>query len=296
VCTDNTGGVSDRDVPTGLLFTSVAARYDEFRPGYQDALFDDLAVLAELTPTSEVLEVGCGSGQATRGLLDRASRVLAIEPGPALADLARRRFTTERFALEEVRFEDCEPKELCDLVFSATAFHWVDPEVRWSKAALVLRPGGHLALVTHRTVGGATFDDLYEAARGLLATYAPEMDYEPAQPSAGSLIDAIRAESSDIGKAWFVAESKAGDTTAAEFFGEPQVRFYPWEHRYRASDAVGLLSTYSPYLALPPERSVPLLAGIEALIHDRFGGAVTRRYLTILALAERRGSPPGGTA
>ena len=82
-----------------------------------------------------------------------------------------------------------------------------------------------------------------------------------------------------------------GDSTVAgELFIEAEVCWYRWEHTYRTADAVGLLSTYSPYLALPPDPRAALLEGIEALINDRFGGAVTRRYLAILTVAGRRGA------
>lgn len=193
--------MDDEHAQKGLQFDSAAARYDEFRPGYPDALFDDLGPLACLTGTSQVLEVGCGTGQATRGLLDRGWGVLAVEPGQTMAELARQRFSTERFAVEMVRFEDWEPRARVDLVFSATAYHWVDPNIRWSKAASVLRPGGHLALATNRTVAGGTFHELYEAAGDLHATYAPGMDKGPS-PSEGSLIDAVCAALPDIGRLW----------------------------------------------------------------------------------------------
>jgi SAM-dependent methyltransferase len=276
------------------LFTSVADRYDEFRPGYPDDLFDDLGVLAGLTASSRLVEVGPGTGQATRGLLEHGWDVFGVEPGTEMADLVRRRFQTERFTLERVRFEDFRPAELVDLVFSATAFHWVDPDLRWSKAASVLRPGGHLALATHRSVLGGTIDDLYDAAGDLHARYAPEMEYI-ASPSEADLIGAVRADASDIGKAWFAAEFRAGDTAAAEFFGGAELRFYRSERRYDAAGAIGLISTFSPYLALAPERSAPLLAGMEALIRDRFEGAVTAHYLTILAVAPRRDSAAEAT-
>jgi hypothetical protein len=141
---------------------------------------------------------------------------------------------------------------------------------------------------------GGTIDELYEAAGDLHARYAPEMEYI-ASPSEGDLIGAVRAETSDIGKAWFAAEFRAGDTEAAEFFGPSEFRFYASERRYEAAGVIGLISTFSPYLALAPEQSAPLLAGMEALIRDRFEGAVTARYLTILAVAPRRGLGPEET-
>jgi SAM-dependent methyltransferase len=267
-----------------MLFNSIAPEYDRFRPGYPDELFDELGSLADMSETAQVLEVGCGTGQATQSLLEHGWRVLALEPRRAMADRARERFKSAPFVLEPVRFEDWEPTGTVDLVFSATAFHWVDPNVRWSKSASILNPGGHIALATHRTVAGGTFDQLYEATRELHANHGVSMDEGPSI-SVDPLVEAMNAESTDIGRLWGVAEPKAGSAEAGTFFGSPIVRSYRWEHRYEAGDAVGLLSTFSPYLAVAPDQRVELLRAIETMIIERFGGTVSRRFVTILAVA-----------
>src|SRR5215211_2574155 len=124
-----------------VTFDEDAERYDRARPGYAPALFDDLAVLAGLGPGSRVLEIGCGTGQATIPLAERGYHVVAVELGAELAAVARRNLA--RFPAVEVITAAFEawplPPEPFDLVLSATAFHWIDPAVRVDKSADALR-------------------------------------------------------------------------------------------------------------------------------------------------------------
>ncbi len=73
------------------IFETVAQLYDRARPGYPPELFDDLADMARLRSGSRVLEIGCGTEQATRPLAERGYKVVAVEIGPELAALARRK-------------------------------------------------------------------------------------------------------------------------------------------------------------------------------------------------------------
>jgi len=71
-------------------FDEVPELYDRARPGYPAALFDDLIRDASLRPGSRVVEIGPGTGQATRALAERGLAVTAVELGPGLAAVARR--------------------------------------------------------------------------------------------------------------------------------------------------------------------------------------------------------------
>ncbi len=75
----------------GRLFNDVPDLYDRVRPGYPDELFADLVAIAGMDEESAVLEVGCGTGQATRSLAALGYPVTAVEPGAQLAALARER-------------------------------------------------------------------------------------------------------------------------------------------------------------------------------------------------------------
>lgn len=271
----------------GLRFDEVALLYDRVRPRYPAAMFDDIATLTGVPPGASVLEVGCGTGQATRDLLARGWRVHAVEPGPAMAARARANLGAD-LTVDVTRFDDWDPRGATfDMLFSATAYHWVAPEVRWRLAADVLRPGASIALATNRTVAGGEFDDVYEASRELHARHAPEIEFGIPEP-ARSIMDEVHAAGPDIGAVWANAETKSGASLAGPLFTAPEIRWYEWTQSYDTAGAVGLLSTYSVYLRVPPERRAPLLDGIAEIVRTRFGGTVTRRYLAVLAVATRR--------
>lgn len=138
-------------------FDDAADLYDRVRPTYPPQLFDDLADLAARRSESRVLEIGCGTGQATIALAERGYEIVAVELGANMGALARRHLA--RFPRVHVvvsAFEEWPlPVERFDAVVSATAFHWLDPAVRVIKSADALRPGGTLATIhIHHITGG----------------------------------------------------------------------------------------------------------------------------------------------
>src|SRR5580698_9830664 len=135
----------------GKVFDEIAAEYDRHRPAYPDELVDQACQVAGLRSGDHVLEVGCGSGQLTRGLVARGLHVTALEPGKSLIALARQNLEgAGEVEFLNTHFEDALlPREQFAAVFSASAFHWVDPQVSWQKAADVLVRCGTLALVQY---------------------------------------------------------------------------------------------------------------------------------------------------
>ena len=98
--------------------------------------------------------MGCGTGKLTELLVERGLRVEAVDPGSNMIAVARRRLAgNDAVDFHLGRFEDVDlPGKAFDAVFSATAFHWVEPAVGWAKAAAHLKLGGLLALLSHLTV------------------------------------------------------------------------------------------------------------------------------------------------
>src|SRR5580700_9178284 len=135
----------------GKVFDEIAAEYDRHRPAYPDELIDQACRIAGIGSGDQVLEVGCGTGQLTRSLVARGLHVTALEPGKNLIALAMQNLEgAGAVQFVNARFEDASlPHEQFQAVFSASAFHWVDPKVGWQKAADVLVPGGTLALVQY---------------------------------------------------------------------------------------------------------------------------------------------------
>src|SRR5215216_714323 len=125
-------------------FDEAAAIYDEVRPGYPEGLFDDVVSPSGIPAGGRILEIGCGTGQATVPFARRGYRILCIELGENMATVARRNL--EGYPQAEVRtgaFEEWPLQEgAFDLAISATAFHWLDPALAYPKVARSLREGG----------------------------------------------------------------------------------------------------------------------------------------------------------
>jgi len=252
-------------------FDEAAELYDRARPGYPPALFEALAELADLEPGSRVLEIGCGTGQATLPLAERGYSVVAVELGAGLAAVARRKLADFRAVRVVVSaFEDWPmPAQPFDAVVSATAFHWLDPAIRVSKSADALRPGGTLATIsTHHVAGGtaAFFAEVQECYER----------WDPATPAGLRL-----QPSAEI-------PFEHDELDQSDRFNAPTFRRYEWDQTYSTASYLEVLQTYSGHRALPPELRHGLLTCIADLIDTRYQGAITKRYLTELRVARLR--------
>src|SRR5215210_6779159 len=125
-------------------FDEAASLYDEVRPGYPEELFDEVVSLSGIPAGGRILEIGCGTGQATVPFARRGYRILCIELGENMAAVARRNLEgypqtkVLTGAFEEWPLQD----EAFDVAISATAFHWLNPATAYPKVAGALRDGG----------------------------------------------------------------------------------------------------------------------------------------------------------
>jgi SAM-dependent methyltransferase len=247
-------------------FDRVAPLYDRIRPAYPPALFDDLAELAGIGPGCRVLEIGCGTGQATVELARRGCDVLAVELGPRLASVAAARLAGMSVRIEVADFDRWDATERdFDVVFSATAFHWLDPATRFERTAALLRPGGVLATVATEHIAGGTvefFRDVQLCYRRYDPTTPPHLEPQP-------------------------AANIPFDRLVGGGYGAPVFRRHEWSVDYRTSEYLDLLRTFSGTLALPPLTRNGLLREIGALIDGRYGGRITKRSMGELRVAHR---------
>lgn len=142
-----------------LGFDRLVDEYDAHRPQVPWGAVAEICRMASLGKGSRVLDVGAGTGQLTFPLRRAGLDVTALEPGAALAGRLREHAAGDgNIAVETDLFEDCpQAPESFDAVWSANAFHWVDPAVSYAKAARLLRPGGHLVLLwTHPLAADAS--------------------------------------------------------------------------------------------------------------------------------------------
>jgi SAM-dependent methyltransferase len=258
-----------------LVFGEVAEQYDRHRPAYPDRVVDDLVELAGLEVGSLVLEVGAGTGKATSMFAARGIRVLAVEPSAEMAAVARRVCAgcgdAGAVRIEESDFERWDPAgRRFPLVFAAQAWHWVEPEVGFAKAASVLRTGGVLAALWNWPVWVRS--PLREVVLGAYRQAAPEVlgETDPIHPGGASL-------PTD-------AEDWRRGVAAAAGLGAVEVRDYEWSETYSAADYAALLQTHSTVRVLDPARRSRLVGAVAQAIESR-GDRLELPILTRLCLA-----------
>lgn len=264
---------SDASQRLRTTFEQVPELYDRARPGYPPQVFDDLTALAELPVGARILEIGCGTGQATIPLAERGYRITCVELGQQLAEVARRKLSTfPAVDVVNTAFETWRPpEEKFAAVVGFTAFHWIDPNVRYEKAASVLHRGGALAVVaTHHALpadGDAFFAEVQEDYEAIVPEDEKTKAGGPGPPEAiGDLSEEIEASG---------------------FFRATAARRYAWDVSYTADEYIALLNTYSGHRALDDDRRERLYDRIRRRIDARPGGTVRKTYVTTLDVAER---------
>lgn len=247
-----------------VIFDEVAEEYDAIRPGYPEEFIDEVLRLAGLPENGAVLEVGCGSGQATRPLADRAGTLLGIDISPALLKIAAQKFAGKAgVRFQRTSFEEFEaPAGSFDLVLAASSWHWVDPDIGYTKAATLLKPDGCLAVIA--TLHPKPFTGFFERVQEIYRQVVPEWG-DPNRTR--TTADAIR----DAGKEMEESGRFRAVTNVA----------HRWSVEYGRDDYLRLLTTYSDHYRLGPERLGRLLERMGALIDKEYGGGITRPYETV---------------
>jgi SAM-dependent methyltransferase len=254
-------------------FEQVPALYDRARPTYPPHIFEDLVALARLPDAARIIEIGCGTGQATLPLAERRYRITCVELGERLAAMARANLI--RFPEVDVinaDFETWQPaRGEFDAVLAFTAFHWIAPDVRYAKAASLLRDHGVLSVVTTEHVLPADGDDFFLAVQEDYESVLPD---DPATRAGGPKPpDAIPDLSEEV--------------SASGLFRNIAGRRYLWDVVYTAEEYIGVLNTYSGHRALDDAARERLLGRIRRRAEARPGARVRKTYLAILNLAER---------
>ena len=248
-----------------MVFDAVAERYDEVRPGYPEGLVD--VVCAGVANDPRLLEVGSGTGKATMPYARRGFGITCVEPGENLAAVAQRNLAAYDVSFDICSFEEWRgPDNTFDVLYSAQAWHWIDPQVGYPKAARHLRRGGRLAIYGNMYPRYRT--EFADAVQEVYRAHAPEI---LAHPHIGVTFEQRIAENVE-------------EIEASGCFEGLKVHRFEWDHHLDRESYIKLMDTYSNHLVIPDERRQKLYEGIARMIDD-FGGHVVRPYEAILFLA-----------
>lgn len=216
-----------------LTFNEDVINYEKWRPTYCKELFDDIIKYSRLAENKKALEVGIGTGQATTPFLMTGCSLTAVELGGNLADYTKEKFKQyKNFNVCNISFEDfnCEDSSI-DLLYSATAFHWIPDKIGYSKAFKLLKSGGTLALFWNKPFVAREDDPLHQKIQSV---------YQKYRPLSNKVIENDTLRYAKISK------------TIKNFgFKDLEVKLYHGMRKFNASDYISLLNTYSDHRAMP---------------------------------------------
>jgi SAM-dependent methyltransferase len=278
----------------GKVFNEVAVEYDRNRPTYPDVLVDRACEVADVRDGDRVLEIGCGTGQLTRSLLARGLRVTALEPGDQLIRVAEENLKGAGVVeFVHARLEDVQlPRESYEAVFSASAIHWVDPDLSWQKIADALASGGTLALIQYFGLREQRSADDREALLSALRGHAWEIAATwPTYRDLDRTIAGVRERRRNVADAWsWLGSYDIARDYAADLFEDLQLATVPTLIEHTAGELSALLGTMSFWARLSPDQREALVNENHAL-HERLGRPI--RASTVAALLTARRSAPG---
>jgi SAM-dependent methyltransferase len=274
----------------GKVFNEIAIEYDRHRPAYPDALIDQACELAGIGDGDRVLEIGCGTGQLTRSLLARGLRVTALEPGDQLIGLAWENLKDAGdVELIHARLEDSQlPRESFQAVFSASAIHWVDPDLGWRKIADALAPGGTLALIQYFGLQEQRSVDDQQALLSSIRRHAPEVAATlPAHRDLDRTIAGVQERRRNVANVWgWLGGHDIGRDYAADLFEDVQLATVPTLVEHTAGELGALLGTMSFWARLSPERRKAIERENHALC-ERLGRPIRASTVAVLVTARR---------
>ena len=274
----------------GKVFDEIADEYDRRRPAYPDELIDQACRVAGIGSGDRVLEVGCGSGQLTRGLVARGLHVTVLEPGKSLIALARQNLEgAGEVEFVNAQFEDALlPRAQFAAVFSASAFHWVDPKISWQRAADVLVAGGTLALVQYFGLEEPRSKPDQEAALAAIRKIAPDIAANwPVYRDLDATLAGMEQRRGNVSQVWaWLGSYDIGQDYAGRLFGDVQAAVMPKLIEHTPDQLNALLRTMSFYARLSPGQRQALEREYEAL-YERLGRPIRASTVAALVTARR---------
>lgn len=254
-------------------FDTVASTYEKFRPGYVAELYQKMFQYRPIDESSRVLEVGIGGGQATQPILQTGCELTAVEYGENFSQLCREKFCDfPKFSVITDKFENRDYEATAyDLVYSASAFHWVPEEIGYTKVYQMLKTGGAFARFANHPHPDKSNPGMTEEIQTVYEKYYyPFHNKKPSTPKAYTEEDAaIRA-----------------DIAAKYGFSDIEYAMYQRIRTFSAKEYITLLGTYSDHIAIEETTRRKFFNEIEQTI-ERHGGEMHIYDVIDLQLARK---------
>ncbi|WP_033168186.1 class I SAM-dependent methyltransferase [Clostridium sp. KNHs205] len=242
-----------------LHFNDIVENYDKMRPEYPQEIFEDVINYSNALTGKGAIEIGAGTGKATHPFLDAGYDVTAIEIGSNMADFLLKRFSGHKgFNVVVSSFEDAVLQESSfDLIYSATAFHWIDAEIGCQKAFRLLKDGGTIALFRYNAIA-ANGDELYDEIQAIYEKHYYSYYTSDTRP--------IKKTKEDFEKPSEIYNSFRFEDLRTYGFKDVSMKFYDGYKTFNADEYITWLETMSDHRGLPDSNRKILYAGIKEAI------------------------------
>ncbi|MCH5317436.1 MAG: methyltransferase domain-containing protein [Eubacterium sp.] len=251
-----------------LKFNEDAANYDKARPSYPDELFADIIAYSGIYENSNILEIGIGTGQATLPFLKLGCNVTAIELGSDLAEYTRSKFSTyKNLKVINADFIEADLKRKhFDLIYCATAFHWLEQEKAYNKIKMLLKPNATLALFWNHPFPNRADDKTNAASKRVYDKYRPT----------DKPITEFTEKDLEIRKKALVQNG----------FANVEAKLYKRTRTLTTQEYIALINTYSDHRALHDDIKVSFEKEMISAI-DSLGGKINIYDTIDLYLAKK---------
>jgi len=242
-------------------FNTVAKTYEKLRPDYPEELYQALFAYAPIDSGGRAVEIGIGGGQATPPVLKTGCILTAVEYGDKLAQLCREKFIDyPGFSVITGKFEDVSlPENTFDLVYSASAFHWVPEEIGYTKVFRILKSGGTFARFANHPYQAKDNPTLFdEIQQAYVDYYYPYYKKQPVKINE------------------YTEEQAINRAMIAEKYGFTDIRYmlFSRTRTLSADEYRTLIGTYSDHIAIEENIRERFQDAIENAI-NRHGGFIS---------------------
>lgn len=241
------------------VFKDVIADYEIARPGYPIELFNDIVDFSALKNDAKILEIGSGPGQATDYFVKNQYSITGLEIEEKQVQYLSEKYSEfHKFNSICSSFEEYDGlSETYDLIFSATAFHWIKPEVGYPKAYTLLKKNGVIAVFWHMSSIIEPKTEMLIEIRNIYRNLAPEFD---------NYISLDEAE--DLHKL------RISEIQTNNLFDRPVSMVYRWDDEYTTERYLRLINSISDFHDLDADKEKAILETVGDYIDSKNGKIV----------------------
>ena len=251
-------------------FNTAAELYDEVRPAYNQVVVDWIVEQTGITIDDQLLEIGPGTGQATLRFAENSFKIHCVEFGDNLAAILKHKCAGyPNVTIDVSAFETWQSERFTQfsLIYSASAFHWIDNTIKYKKCSQLLCENGYLALLWHEYPHAEL--DITNRAFELLASYKLKGVTAQQKPTRKQRI-----------------QERIDEINASGYFRFLETFEHHWMIEQTPERFFKGFKTQSGFLSLDEPVKAALSAELSALFSD-YGKPIPTKFISTVCLTRK---------